>query len=189
MDRATRQPLYTDFRDDDTFVREVSLPLTTTGVNVAQYRKKVEQFIRAHEDYWAIHRIRAGIPLQASDLTTLEVFFYQADEVGGRAQFEEAFGPQENLALFIRSLVGLDRKAAQEKFARFLDEGTHTADQIRFVAFIIDHLTANGVMPPEMLYEQPFTDIHDQGLDGLFTNAQVDNLLDILSAVNDIVVD
>ena len=187
VDRATRQPLYTDFRDDDTFVREVSLPLTTTGVNVAQYRKKVEQFIRAHEDYWAIHRIRAGIPLQASDLTTLEVFFYQADEVGGRAQFEEAFGPQENLALFIRSLVGLDRKAAQEKFARFLDAGTHTADQIHFVTFIIDHLTANGIMPPEMLYEQPFTDIHDQGLDGLFSNALANELLGLLEAINVVV--
>ena len=59
---------------------------------------------------------------------------------------------------FIRSLVGLDRAAAQAAFARFLEGTAYTASQIRFVQLIIEHLTRNGIMDPGKLYEQPFTD-------------------------------
>ncbi|MCS5691241.1 hypothetical protein NZK33_04475 [Cyanobium sp. FGCU-6] len=47
-----------------------------------------------------------------------------ADELGELRELDAA-------ALFIRSLVGLDRIAAKELFADFFAEGTHTANQIR----------------------------------------------------------
>ncbi len=161
-DKSRRVELYTAFRD------EGGGEYVTSGVNMAQYRKKVEQFLRQHKDYWVIQKIRLAIPLDTTDLVALEEFFYQAEAVGSREQFMRFFGQQENLAAFIRSLVGLDRKAAKEKFATFLDGHTYTADQIRFVNYIIDHLTANGTIEPGLLYDQPFTAVHDQGIEGLF---------------------
>jgi len=92
---------------------------------------------------------------------------------------------KENLAAFIRSLVGLDRAAAKEKFAAFLDGRTYTADQIRFVNYIIDHLTQNGTLNPGLLYDHPFTDIHYAGPDGIFTENQTDELMAIVAGVNE----
>jgi type I restriction enzyme R subunit len=114
-------------------------------------------------------------------------FFYEADAVGGKEQFGQVYGPQENLAVFIRSLVGLDRGKAKERFAQFLDGQTYTADQIRFVNYIIDHLTANGTLDPELLYGQPYTDIHYQGLTGVFSDIQAKELLRVVRAVNVVV--
>jgi type I restriction enzyme R subunit len=67
-------------------------------------------------------------------------------------------------------MVGLDRRAARDAFSEYLDGKTFNADQFRFVNFIINHLTANGVMDESLLKEQPFTDIHEQGWMVYFQN-------------------
>lgn len=187
-DRDKRAEIYTAFKDSGGLLKEVAdVPYSITGVNVAQYKKKVEQFIRDHEDYVVIQKIRWGIPLNQEDLAALEAFFYEAEAVGGEAQFAQIYGPQENLAAFIRTLVGLDRAKAKERFAQFLNGHTYTADQIRFVTYIIDHLTANGTLDPALLYDQPYTDIHYQGLTGVFPDAEAKALLQVVQAVNVVV--
>jgi type I restriction enzyme R subunit len=36
------------------------------------------------------------------------------------------------------------------------------------VIYIIDHLKMKGVMDPGLLYEQPYTSIHEMGVGGIF---------------------
>ncbi len=47
----------------------------------------------------------------------------------------------------------------------------------------MDYLTEHGVMAAYLLYESSFTDITPQGLDGLFTSSQVDELVSLLEEV------
>jgi len=68
----------------------------------------------------------------------------------------------------VRSLVGLDRIAAQSAFSRFLNDRSLTGSQIRFVEMVIDQLTARGVMEASALYEPPFSNLHAGGPDALF---------------------
>jgi type I restriction enzyme R subunit len=56
-------------------------------------------------------------------------------------------------------------------------------NQIEFINLIIDHLTENGAMEPKRLYESPFTDLDDQGVGGLFPQADV---LKIVQVLNDV---
>jgi type I restriction enzyme, R subunit len=63
----------------------------------------------------------------------------------------------------VRSLVGLDRTAAQAAFSQFLNDRSLTSQQIRFVEMVIDQLTARGVMDASALYEPPFTNLHAGG--------------------------
>ncbi|MDA0242350.1 MAG: DEAD/DEAH box helicase family protein [Chloroflexi bacterium] len=183
VDKAMRKPLQTDFVDELEPIKDESLPYVVAGVNVAQYRRKVETFLRQHEDYWVIQKIRWGIPLDGYDLAALEEFFFSADDVGGRETFEARVGPQPDLPRFIRSLVGLDRKAAKAKFNQFLDGSRYTADQIQFVNFVIEQLTQNGAMSAEMLYERPFTDLHPLGVSGVFAPEDAQVLTGVLAAV------
>ena len=149
-------------------------------------QEKVEQFLRSHEQHAVIQTIHQGTPLKPQDLRTLELFFYEAEAVGGATQFAEVYGQQQDLPTFVRSIVGLNRKAAKARFAQFLDNTTFTADQIRFVASIIEHLAANGTIDLGLLYGQPYTDIHYKGLDGVFTDAQATALVGIIRAVNSV---
>ena len=77
-----------------------------------------------------------------------------------------------DLVTFIRTMVGMDRAAAQEAFSRFLSDSSLNADQMRFVELIVDQLTSRGVMNAAALYEAPFTQIHDEGPEVLFAGKE-----------------
>ena len=121
-------------------------------------------------------------PLTPTDLDELERMLIESG-VGSADDIEQAKEESHGLGLFVRSLVGLDREAAKEAFAEFLDGKTLTANQIEFVNLIVDHLTEHGVMDAALLYESPFTDLTPHGPDGLFTSTQVDELVAVLDQV------
>ena len=52
----------------------------------------------------------------------------------------------------------------------------YNSQQLRFVNTIIDYLTQNGVMSPAMLAKPPFSDIHFEGVFGLFGDGVVMDL-------------
>ena len=80
-------------------------------------------------------------------------------------------------------MVGLDHQAAQETFAQYLDGTKFNANQIHFINLIVGELTNTGVMEVARLYESPFTDLAATGPESMFTEAQVDNIVDILNTV------
>jgi type I restriction enzyme R subunit len=184
IERDPRRVIETDFDDQLGETRETYLPEVIDGVNRAQYRKKVEQFIRERQDEGVIRKIRLAQPLTARDLADLEGLFNDG-VVEPRELFVQIYGAPANLAAFIRSLVGLDRKAAKERFAAFLDNTTYTADQIQFVNTIIDYLTRNGTMDPGLLYDQPFTAMHYLGVEGMFAEPQARELVAVIRGVNE----
>ena len=91
-----------------------------------------------------------------------------------------------SLAHFVRTLVGLDRSAAQSAFAELLNDRSLTPPQIRFVEMVIDQLTARGVMDESALYEAPFSNLHAGGPDALFAGKEnvIEGIFEKLKAVN-----
>jgi type I restriction enzyme R subunit len=183
IDRESRAVLETDFQDELGEVKPGYLPAAGGGVNREQYKKKVEQFLRDHRDEPVIRKIHLAEPLTIEDLAELDRFFYDGGAAASK-EFVQVYGRPENLAAFVRGLVGLDRRAAKQRFAAFLDQQVYTADQIEFVNHIINYLTENGAMEPGLLYEQPFTDVHHMGPEGLFTQAQATDLFRVLQEIN-----
>lgn len=114
----------------------------------------------------------------------MERFVYESEPVESREQFEQVFGADRPLSVFIRSLVGLDRNAAKEVFGQFLDAGRYSSRQIRFIEMIIDRLTQNGMMNPGLLHEPPFTALHHEGLDGAFGDSDAEAIVDTIRTVN-----
>lgn len=119
----------------------------------------------------------------AGDLVALEEMLVEAG--AQPTHLERACADAGSLGLFVRSLVGLDRSAAMEAFAQFLDASTHSLAQIRLVEMIVAELTRNGVMEPGRLYESPFTDDHPRGVDELFSDGEFDTIVDVLRDVRE----
>lgn len=183
IDRKSFAPVYTVLTDQKGESTEVQLKDFSTGINLAQYKRKVEAYIRANENHIAVAKLRHNKPLTPTDLSELERFVYESDVVESRARFEQCYGTV-SLPMFIRSLVGLDRNAAKEAFAGFLDGGRYSSQQIRFVEMIIDRLTQHGVVDPSQLYEPPFTAVHYAGLDGTFGDGDAEAIMTILSDIS-----
>lgn len=184
IERKATGIVYTVLTDEKGESSEVELKDFSTGINLAQYKRKVEAFIRSNENHITFAKLRHNKPLTQTDLQELERFVFEAKEVEGRERFEEAYGEAVSLPAFIRSLVGMDRSAAKEAFGRFLDDSRYNSRQIRFVEMIIDRLTQSGSIEPGQLYEPPFTAVHHEGLDGAFGDADADEIVQILSSLN-----
>ncbi len=184
LETSKRNPVYSNFEDELGEAREIEVSYLAGGVNIAQYKKRVERYLMQMRNEPPIKKIRKGEPLSSGDVEQLEHLFFESDTVESREAFEAAYGKEEGLARFIRKLVGLDRRAAKEAFGRYLDSKTFTADQIQFVNHIIDHLTKNGFIDPGILYERPYTDLHEEGLEGVFPDEQANALVDIIQELN-----
>ena len=184
IERAKRQPVYTDFEDQLGREMFVELPGFGAAADFERFRAKARDFLRQHESHLAIYKLRRNEPLGATDLGELERMLLEAG-VGTAADLSRAKAEASGLGLFIRSLIGMDREAAKAAFGQFLTGKVPSANQIEFINLIIDHLTEHGTMDPGLLYESPFTDINPRGPEGVFTSAQVDELVSVLTEIRD----
>lgn len=157
VEKTRQSPVYTDFEDTLDEAELIDLPQATAGMNWERFRAKAAAYLNEHEHHVALQKLRRNKQLTEADLDALGDMLVASggDHRVDIAWVEERAGA---LGLFIRSLVGLDRAAATEAFAAYLDETRFSVEQVRFVSLIVDELTANGVMEPARLYESPYTD-------------------------------
>jgi type I restriction enzyme R subunit len=182
IEMKKRKIVYTDFEDEIGESVEVQLHIGGSAGDFERFRAKVRVFLRAHESHITLYKLRRNMPLTAADLTELERMLV-ASGLASTHELQMASTQSQGLGLFVRSLVGLDRDAANAALAGFVQDKTLSANQIEFVNLVVKHLTENGAMDAALLYEPPFTSYAPQGPDALFTSAQVEQLIGALQEV------
>jgi len=174
IEKEGQAVVYTHFEDEVHDVKENPGVYTFPGSSDLDiYHRKVEAYVREHQDDLTIQRIKRNLPITGQDLDELDNKLFEASGIADRQQYQETIHPGKPLGVFIRELVGLDRAAAKEAFADYLDESRFNSQQIRFINILIDYLTNNGVMSPAQLAQPPFSDIHFEGVFGLFDDGDV----------------
>lgn len=174
-------PIYTDIQDENLDLKTGTEPLPTYGRPM--YKKRVERFLRENKHNLTIRKLSTNTPITATELQHLEDLLFDGKERGTRQDFVEAYGEQP-LGEFVRSILGLEVEAAQQAFAEFLQTGSLSADQMTFIQNIITYLTKNGTIDKRMLFEAPFTHVHDQGLLGVFGQEDAGKIIQIIDSIN-----
>lgn len=181
LDTTGVKPIYTNMEDSEA-VTSLGEPLMPYGNT--RYKSRVERFIRENKGNITISKLSTNQPITIEELDALEKMLFNGKERGTKNDFIATYGEQP-LGKFVRSILGLDIAAANAAFADFLQAGNLQADQMTFIQNIINYLTQNGTIEKKMLFEAPFTDMHDQGILGIFEDADAIKIISIIDTINE----
>lgn len=147
--------------------------------NLENYRKKANKYLRENQDNIAIHKLKTNKQLTQQDFKLLEKTLW--NEIGTQDDYKKEFG-ETPLTIFVREMIGLDQKAANEAFSEFLSNQNLDSKQIRFVKTIVDYVVRNGhMLDKTVLQEEPFSSI------GSITEVfNMDNAIKIVSIIDEI---
>ena len=143
----------------DVYISDEVLPNgdnTNITIDIRTYKQKVIDYLLDHSDKAVIRKIKNLEKINAEDLKELERILW--NELGTEEDYKKATD-KENLAVFIRSLVGLEQSAINEKFGEFLSGNTLNPQQQEFIKTIIDYVRENGnIELSDLANTSPFND-------------------------------
>lgn len=186
LDKDKQVNVYTNFKDDldkDSVVEE-DFDVDAFGKQSKPYKERVESYLRKHKDHLVIHKLRMNQAITCEELKQLEDFLFSEESGAKRDDFAKHY-EDEPLGLFVRKIVGLDKAAANQAFADFIQSGDWNANQINFINQVVDFLTDNGHIDAEMLFESPFTEYHEYGLGGIFEDGEAHKVISIINKLDE----
>ncbi len=175
-----RPEVYIDVTEGTEGIRVEERKAKIVSVDYEIFRREVEKTLTPlFESDAVLQKIRRGEPVTDAELEQLNALVHIQNPNVELNTLKEFFPEStESLDKILRTIVGMDRAAIEQAFTDFVQQ-VHThlnSKQQRFITLLKNHLVRFGTIQIEQLYEAPFTQIHDGGLDGVFSEAQADVL-------------
>lgn len=181
IEKENQAKIYTNITDELT--GEITLmDIIVPFVGLDTYNKRVASFIRKHQNYLAISKIKTNQPISTDELEQIKTLLFE-EEPEAAVHLDEILKGRDFIA-FIRSIIGLDAVAAKALFAEFINRPGITAPQMTFMDTLINYLTKNGTIDRSMLFDRPFTDINQQGVSGVFKDEDTVKIISIIDGFN-----
>ncbi|NLI71731.1 MAG: hypothetical protein GX361_03255, partial [Bacteroidales bacterium] len=131
------------------------------------YKQKVLDYLIENSDNPVIKKIKNLEQLNIGDIRQLEKVLWQ--ELGSKKDYEKHIGNRMygNVAIFIRSLVGIDREKALQKFSQFINANSLNTMQLEYLKSILDYVSVNGDISGQILVNnKPFNEFNWQEVYG-----------------------
>ncbi|MDM8536038.1 DEAD/DEAH box helicase family protein [Desulfobacterales bacterium HSG17] len=177
------QPLPKEVDISDGEVEVVRRTSNIRSIDMQLYRQMVEETLeKLFETSPVLKKIRRGDPVSENDLEKLvSLVLTQNPDVNLKLLHE--FFPESAMPLdfIIRTIVGMEPEAVEKRFASFARKFAENSRQTHFLRLLKNHIQRYGAITVEKLYEEPFTKLASDGLDGVFSNDfQIDELINII---------
>lgn len=165
----------TDFKDEliDQGNKDVNI------MDFKTYEEKVIDYLLSNEINETIIKIKMLDKITPDDLKELERILWQ--ELGTKDDYFNVT-KEENLAVFIRSIVGIEQEAINLKFSEYLNTNILSAKQQEFVKSIISYVQQNGdITKQDLVDKSPFSDFDVVEL----FNDKIDVLLNVVNNLHE----
>ncbi|MDD2299956.1 MAG: DEAD/DEAH box helicase family protein [Fermentimonas sp.] len=158
--------MFIDSKESQTFIIDIEDELTDGGEVgkprlIVSYKQKVLEYLSKNSDSPVIQKIKNLEQLTANDIRELEKVLWV--ELGSKDDYEKHIGNKMygNVAVFLRSLVGIDRETALQKFSKFMDTNLLNSAQLEYLKYILDYVSVNGDISGHILAnKEPFNEFN-----------------------------
>ena len=156
---------------------------TLTAMDMEAYRRRLHAVLEPmFAENPTLKKIRSGELVSEGEMkTVLSMAVAQVPNVEYEDLLE--FYPEAApLEVILRSIVGMEIEVVKEKFAEFQSRYRLEPMQSHFLTTLQRIISKNGAIKVAQLYDSPFTDLHANGLDGVFhdNDEQIDAIIDIV---------
>ena len=148
-------------------------------IDFKTYEEKVIDYLLSNDINETIIKIKMLDKINADDLKELERILWQ--ELGTKVDYFNVT-KEENLAVFIRSIIGIEQEAINKKFSKYINNNTLSAKQQEFVKSIISYVQQNGdITKQDLVDKSPFSDFY---VAELFSD-KIDVLLNVVNSLHE----
>ena len=160
-------------------------------IAVMDYRKKVEAKIRELMDQnEVLQKLRAGSEIDDFDIKQLADILRSEDPYVTEELLRRVYDNRTARFIdFIRHILGLEKlktrtEAITEAFEAFIAKhNDFSADQIQFLQILKTFILDRGYIERKDLIDRPFTNLHPQGIRGLFSSQVIDEILEFAKKI------
>ena len=172
-----------DIKEDEDLVQISKRSSSIPTVDMKAYERQVEEALRAlFEKEPTLRKIRCGEPVTEQELERLSSLVLTQNPDVHLEVLQEFYGEATPLDQILRGIIGMDPEAVRKRFEQFAHAHPHlTAKQTRFLSMLQNHIARYGAIELERLYEAPFTQVDADGIDGVFSEDEADELIHIIN--------
>ncbi|MFA0963953.1 DEAD/DEAH box helicase family protein [Roseivirga sp. BDSF3-8] len=157
------------------------------AVSISRYREMVEARIAALTSRNPIlQKLKAGELVSEEEAARLAEALYQEDPHITENLLRKVYKHRKaRFIQFIKHILGIEiLESFDEQVSRAVQQfiQAHTSlssRQIEFLHLLRDYIIEQGAIERRNLTESPFADMHPKGLTGLFTDAEIKELVDL----------
>jgi type I restriction enzyme R subunit len=138
---------------DDVISEEGEVEGVTPKVS---YKQRVMDFLAANRHLPVLDKIYNMEKLEDGDFRELQRILWE--ELGSRDEYKQYTQGKmcgDNVAILIRSLIGVDRKVAMQRFGSFISGMELNSEQEEFLMTIISYVCENGDITKEIVVNEP----------------------------------
>jgi len=183
-----RTPMMRLSLDDAVLMKErIDLGGDLGRLSIAAYRERVESFIRdLVEANPVLQKLQRGEDLTPDEIHELAELLESSELHVTEERLRQIYDNRTvDFLRFIRHVLGLGHvpsweESVTERFDRFIAAHTNlTSRQILFLRTLRTFILQRRALEKRDLVDEPFTRLHPSGIQGLFTDAEIEEVLSL----------
>lgn len=173
--------------DESGIVRENKASYLYT-IDYEIYKQEVEKTITPLMDRnITLQKIKRGEPVTDEEIDELNKLVHTQNSTLDLDTLQ-TFYPESSARLddMLRMIVGYDPDTIADKFESFIRDNHLELNslQIRFLDLLRQEICRNGYLMAEQVFEAPFANLHQDGIDGVFADSDADKLFTFIRQFN-----
>lgn len=174
-----------DVTEDQALIETSEHTPKLQGLKLIEYRNRVQRVLENLLDRSpVVQKIKSGQTITPEELEELSTLVIAQEPDLKLEDLREYYPQSDSLDAILRSIVGLDASAVEERFTAFIQSHNLNATQIRFLDLVKNMIARHGKINITDLYDPPFTTISPEGPDGLFDEDTANELIELIQTFN-----